>query len=422
MLFVDMITMQINYLYNSGTMIIEKQRLSKIILILLIVFTLAVLPAVCSNTSPPQDELTENTGIPAPTYPTEKPDITIPADFTLSDFAGTYTGEKVALTENTENWLFTGCEVQVSTDNIEIRECCFENTRVILSDVNDVTFNRSIFQNLYQYEQVALGVYDCRNTKVDRCQFNDNYIGLGIHGSSVEVKGCRFMRNNGHNALVIGEGSVARVEGSYFYGSFRHAALVMNREGHPDASVIISNNYIDQTGEDALDFEDYRSASPSIVSNNIITNTGWAAVLVEYNSWSANIAIEGNWIENTGIDWELPIHPLQPEPFQRGGGQGILVEDSSGVSVFNNMMTGAGGSGIEVRNSRNIRLQGNGINCKEVGIGVYCYYEGALHRAFSPLSREDAGCSEVVTSNNTIINAKEPYDVDEGSKLTGEGE
>lgn len=403
-------------------MVFGKHGAGKFFCAILLILLMMPVAVACSNKSPSQSDLAENTETPTPTYPVEKPDIIIPADFTLSGFTSTYIDEKVTLTENTKNCLFAGCEVQVSTDDIEISECCFENTRVILNDASNVAFEHDIFQNLYQFEQVALGVYDCRDIKINGCQFNDNYIGLGIHGSCAEVENCRFMRNNGHNALVIGEGSIARVEENYFYSSFRHAALVMNREGNPDASVIFSHNYIDQTGEDAINFEDFRNASPSVVSNNIITNAGWVAVLVEYNSWAANITIEGNWIENTGIDWELPVHSLQPESFQRGGGQGILVEDSSGVSVFNNMITGAGGSGIEVRNSRDIRLRGNGIDCTEVGIGVYCYYEGALHRAFSPLSREDAGCSEVVSSNNIIINAKEPYDVDEGSKLTGEGE
>ncbi|GAI40266.1 unnamed protein product, partial [marine sediment metagenome] len=57
----------------------------------------------------------------------------------------------------------------------------------------------------------------------------------------------RFTDNNGHNALVIGEGSSATVKGNYFYGSFPHAVLIMNREGVPGAEVDISDNIIDQT-------------------------------------------------------------------------------------------------------------------------------------------------------------------------------
>jgi parallel beta-helix repeat protein len=248
--------------------------------------------------------------------------------------------------------------------------------------------------------------------------FVGNYIGLIIHFSSIEIVDNRFEDNNGRNALVVSGGSSAIVKGNYFYGSFPHAIMIMNRGEAPEAKVIISGNIIDQTGEDAIDFEDYRNAAPSIVSNNLITNSGWAAVVVEYNSWQSNITVENNWIENTGIDWKLPTHSLQPESFGPGWGHGILVEDSNQVRIINNRILSAAENGIEIRNSQEVEITGNGIDCNQAGIGVYRYNEYSLYREFSPLSEENAGDSQVIADNNVIYSAQKDYDVDESCQFT----
>ena len=291
------------------------------------------------------------------------------------------------------------------------------NSTVSIAHRSNIVFDRVIFKELNQYEKAALNLYNCSDVTVRKSHFLRNYIGLGIHGSSATVVANRFEDNNGHNALVVGEGSSADVAGNYFYGSFPHAILVLNREGSPEAKIDISHNLFDQTGEDAIDFEDYRGAAPSSVSNNVITNTGWAAVVVEYNSWEANISIADNWIEGTGIDWKLPTHPLQPDQFQGGWVHGILVEDSSKVRIMNNRIISAAGNGIEVKNGRDVTVEGNGISCSEVAIGVHRYQEASVYRSFSPLAQENADGSRVTAGGNIIYAAQEDYDVDEGSRL-----
>jgi len=352
------------------------------------------------------------------TFPEGRPSLPVPEEFDLTDFVATHEGEKVTLTQNTTNHLFNDCEVCITTDNIKVSESKFVNSRIIVSNATSVTFERVIFRELKQYEQTSLVISNSRDITVDKCQFVSNYIGAGIHSSSVNINKCRFEHNNGHNALVIGEGSSANVEGNYFYGSFPHAMLIMNRGGESDTMVNISRNYIDQTGEDAIDFEDYRNAAPSNVAHNIITNSGWSAVVIEYNSWQSNITVENNWIENTGIDWTLPTHDLQPERFQSGWGHGILVEDSTQVRIRNNRILSAAENGIEIRNSREVVLAGNGIDCSQAGIGVYRYNEYSLHRDFSPLSEENAGSSQVRADNNVIYLAQMDYDVDESCQFT----
>ncbi len=371
----------------------------------LVFLTLALLS--CESTTPSISH----------SFPTDKPALNVPVVFTLDSPNEVFRGEKVNLDSDVADALFEDCEVWLISDDITMVRTEFRNSQVFVAERSNVAFDRVIFRDLNQYEKAALNVSDSSNVSVRNCQFLNNYIGLGIHSSSAEVIQTRFEKNNGHNALVIGEGSSVQVRENYFYASFPHAMLIMNREDSPQAQVEISHNLIDQTGEDAIDFEDYRNASPSIVSDNVVTNTGWSAIIVEYNSWQANVTIERNWIEGTGIEWELPAHDLQPELFQLGWGHGILVEDSSVVVVASNRIMSAAENGIEVRNGRDITLQGNSIDCSGVGIGVYRYGDYALHREFSPVTEENAGDSQVLAIDNVIDNASDDYDVDRLSEL-----
>jgi len=46
------------------------------------------------------------------------------------------------------------------------------------------------------------------------------------------------------------------------------------------------------------------------------------------------------------------------------------------ISVLN---VSATENGIEIRNSRDVVVEGNGIDCKQMGIGVYRHNEYSLH-------------------------------------------
>ena len=350
-------------------------------------------------------------------FPSEPPDITIPLKFELGAQLSTIYGQKINFNGSIENQRFHSCEVYIIGQGLMIRNCEFIDSTVYIIDSRDILFERVIFSDLNKYEQAALSINNSHNIVIRECQFAANYIGLGIHGSSVGVFGNRFEGNNGHNALVIGEGSSAEVSGNYFYGSFPHAILVLNREGTEQAAVDIHHNFINQTGEDAIDFEDYRGSGTSRISANIITNSGWSAIVVEYNSWEANITIQDNWIESTGILWELPVHSLQPDRFQPGWGHGILVEDSSQISILNNRIILAAENGIEITNGKDITVIGNGITCSQVGIGLHSFNESSLHRDFSPLKPENAGGSQAIVGNNTIFEAEKDCEVDEFSQL-----
>lgn len=352
-----------------------------------------------------------------PPFPTERPDLAIPDKFELTEPLTVVQDQKVEIDSDIVNHSFQNCDVWIDSNDLQIVSSEFVNCPVNIAHRSNIVFDRVIFKELNQYEKATLNVYECHDVIIRNCQFINNYIGLGVHSSTAKIEANRFEGNNGHNALLIGEGSSAEVVGNYFYGSFPHAILILNREGSVEARVDITRNFIDQTGEDAIDFEDYRNAAPSSVSDNIITNTGWSALIVEYNSWQANIILEHNWIEGTGIDWELPTHPLQPDYFQHGWAHGILIEDASTVRVINNRILSAAENGIEVINSRDVTVEGNGISCSQTGIGAHQYQESSLYRSFSPLAQDDANGSQVTASGNIIYEAQKDYDVDEQSQL-----
>jgi parallel beta-helix repeat protein len=386
----------------------------KICLVILALSALVLLIEGCTGKS---DYYTTSEPEPLITFPETKPDLNMPVQFELQNLTTTLTMQTVEINQSVENYEFQDCEVWLKADGIEISNCLFENSIVFIDEITNIVFNRVILQNLNQYERATLNINNSQTIVIRNSKFIGNYIGLSIHSSDVEIIANRFKNNNGHNALVIGEGSTAIVTGNYFYGNYPHAILIMNREAAPEAVIDINENIIDQTGEDAIDFEDYRNAAPSVVSNNIITNSGWSAVLIEYNSWQSNITVEDNWIENTGIDWKLPTHNLQTDSFQPGWGHGILVEDSDQVNILNNRILSSAENGIEIRNGRYVRITGNGIDCSKAGIGAYRYNEHSFHKDFSPLAEENAGDSQVIAKNNVIYSVQRDYDINTSCQL-----
>jgi hypothetical protein len=343
---------------------------------------------------------------PIPLFPSELPDFTIPEECNITDFEEQFSGQKLTFSQDISRAFFKDCEVWIESQRISITNTVFENCRVYVCDSAGIVFDNVAFRYQDIYEQAALSINESENVTINNCCFTENYIGLGIHSSDVSVRSCRFVKNNGHNAITIGEGSIAEVLNSYFFGSFPHAILAMNREDSIHANVQIIGNLIEQTGEDAIDFEDYRNAAPSTVSGNIIRNTGCSAILVEYNSWNSNISIENNWIESTGIEWYEEIHPQQTEVYSPGSGQGIMIEDSSMVNIKANRIHLAGENGISIRNGRDVTIANNGIDCAGTAIAAFNYSPSSFNRPNSPLSLENAGVSSVVAWDNVVFNAE----------------
>jgi hypothetical protein len=223
-------------------------------LIPIIVLILLLLMACAGNEIPATSE--------TPPFPIERPNLIIPDKFELTEPLTVIQDQKVEIDSNIINHSYQNCEVWIASDNLEIVNSEFVNSPINIAYNNDIVYDGVIFKELNQYEKSALSVYECHDVIIRNCQFINNYIGLGVHSSTAKIEANRFEGNNGHNALLIGEGSSAEVVGNYFYGSFPHAMLILNREGSTETWVDIHQNLIDQTGQDAIYFEDYRNAAP----------------------------------------------------------------------------------------------------------------------------------------------------------------
>ena len=155
-----------------------------------------------------------------PPFPAAQPEISVPAEFKLSGPFTTWQDQKVNIDSNISHRLFRNCEVQIVSDNVVISDSSFENSVVLIDVKSNVVFDRVIFRDLNQYEKTTLSVNNSRGIVVRDCRFVNNYIGLGVHGSSAEVLSNRFEGNNGHNALMIGEGSSVKVRGELLLRQF----------------------------------------------------------------------------------------------------------------------------------------------------------------------------------------------------------
>ena len=207
--------------------------------------------------------------------------------------------------------------------------------------------------------------------------------------------------------------------------------MITNREGNPLVQLDIYGNVFDRNIEDAVNFEDFSGqVEVTLVRGNLFNGTGWAGVSVEYNSWDANIVIEGNYINSNGLLVEdiledgrptsvYPAHSHQSEPYSAGWGHGIMLEDCSGVIVARNVIVSNAESGIDVKNARDIVVENNTIALNRVGVYVAGYQKSSLIRDFSPLALVDSGFSEMTEARNSVfLNVEENWLVEEGSTVS----
>jgi len=213
-----------------------------------------------------------------------------------------------------------------------------------------------------------------------------------------------------------------------------YSSLIRRRPTGAHARV--HDNLFDRNIEDAINFEDFGgSRLVTRVYGNRINGTGWAGITVEYDSWGANIVIEDNYIDDNGLLTEetldeegrperlFPAHGHQPEPYTPGWGHGIKLEDYSGVIFGGNAIISNAGSGVGIKNARNVTLEENTMALNRIGLSVMGYQESSLHREHSPISSEDAGVSIVTVGSKRIFdNAEGALYVEEGSQLTRDGE
>lgn len=377
-------------------------------------------------------------GCDSSTTATPKPEIPPPLRLsppelvTLPVLDQTFSNQIIQVVEDVRGTLFQNCTLEVWGENgITITDSMFINSRIYIGESQYFQFSNNVIRDFYVWEEPAINIHASKHILIDHNEIKNNSIGVAISESSdTEIRDNIFEANNQHNALVL-SGTSADVHGNVFLFNFPHAMLIMNQAADPSVQVNIYSNIFDRNIEDAINFEDFRGSNQiSRVYNNRVTGTGWAGINVEYNSWNANLIIEDNYIDSNGLMTDeimgeggqlISIYPPpgdQPDPYSPGWKHGIKIEDASGVIVRGNVIVDNQGNGIDIKNSREITLEGNFVTRNVCGVSVMKHLESSLTRGFSPIDEKNAGYSFVTRIDNIVFdNIEEDWFVEEGSHL-----
>ncbi len=370
-----------------------------------------------------------NSAVPRP------PTLDLPSPFSLTDFVERHDGEEISVTGDIASQYFSNCTLRLhGFSDVTVAGCMFEGSRIHVVDCVNVSLVGNVFHDHYVWEDPAVLVQGVHGLRFTGNMVVNNSVGMAVHGGSdMEVSFNVFEANDQHNAIMGLDTDGAAIHNNVFRYNYPHALMVMNREGDPAVRLDIYWNLFELNIEDAVNFEDFRGAAePTYVRENIVNGTGQAGINVEYNSWGANIVIEGNYIANNGLlndellDEEgrptglYPYHVHQPEPYSEGWKHGVKLEDCSGVALVNNTIVGNAGSGIDCVNARDVTIFGNTVQGNGVGISARPYDEGSLIRGFSPLLEEDAGVSSLSVRDNVVEDNERDWYVEEGCRVVNQ--
>jgi parallel beta-helix repeat protein len=348
------------------------------------------------------------------------PQLIPPSRVVLPNLTTICVNDTAIINEDVERVRFVNCTVRISRDGIRVAKSEFVGSQLLIQNHSNLVFADNVFRNFEEHEQPAVVVENSENATFEHSEFLSNFMAMDIHSSpGIVVKKSLFSRNYGHNALAVDGGSRVLVDNSFFDYNYPHAILVLNRDADPDAWVGVIESVFDHNVEDAINFEDFRGArDQSVVASNHIVYTAWSGLNIEYNSWDANILVDGNFISGSGESHTtFPSLPSKDE-WHDGWEHGIRLEDSGGIIIRGNIIVNNQGNGVDVRNSRDIILENNYITENEYGLALWNYDEASLTRGTSPLGRDDAGSSELAIKGGQIFGNREDIFVEEGSILT----
>jgi len=363
------------------------------------------------------------------------PTLDLPSPFSLTDFVERHEGEEISVTGDVASQCFSNCTLRLhGFSGVTVAGCMFEGSRIHVVDCVNVSLAGNVFRDHYVWEDPAVLIQGAHGLRFTGNMVVNNSVGMVVRGGSdLELSFNVFEANDQHNAVMGLDSHGAAVHNNVFRYNYPHALMVMNREEDPAVRLDIYENLFELNVEDAVNFEDFRGAAePTMVRRNIVNGTGQAGINVEYNSWGANIVIEGNYIADNGmltdelLDEEgrptrlYPSHLHQPEPYSEGWRHGVKLEDCSGVALVNNTISGNAGSGIDCVNARDVTLVGNMVSGNGVGVSVRPYDEEALIREFSPLLEEDAGVSCLSVSDNVVEENERDWYVEEGCRVANQ--
>jgi hypothetical protein len=317
----------------------------------------------------------------------------------------------IVLDADTSGARFDGCLVRVVGAGVTITGSEFIGSRVQIESVSHVVFANNVVHDYRVHETAAVVVSNCSDVEISHNHVYSNAVGLGVGESrDVVLQDNVFERNYQHNAVSLYKSS-AEIRGNVFRYNYPHAILAHFVPERGPTSVSVTGNLFDMNIEDAIDFEDWRDASDrSSIAGNVIYRTNWAGINVEYNSWNANIRIEGNYVAESGYPIEeFPRGMPGSEQWSDGWQDAVKLEDCSGVVVAGNVLVHNRGSGVDVSNCRDVALTDNVVAENGVGLRIGGPNRGSFTRDVSPLQQEDASPSEVICADNELWGNGEDY-------------
>lgn len=372
------------------------------------------------------------------TYPIPTPHpVATPEPVSTPQPTTEYTDQTLQITEDVRGARFENCTLEVQeADGLVIAGNVLVNSRIVVRNSSDVTIADNVIQDYYDVPDAVIRAYDSPRFTVEHNYVADNTGGMYMVGCpGTVIRRNIFERNDQKSGIILFAPAGVTVEGNLFRHNKPNAIYILSPDGNPGVQFDIRDNLITANVGDAIKVQTFRSSRTSHIRRNHITLSGWAGINIEWNSWNANIVIEGNYIDHSGmltadiLDEEgraIAIYPNREDglPYRPAGwGHGIRLEDCSGIVLRDNVIVNNRGNGVDVRNGRGITMEGDFISRNEIGLRLGRFHESALTRQQSPLSPENAGDSRVALARPTLVgNRMHDVLVEQGSGFDGEAE
>lgn len=391
---------------------------SHILFVLLVIANVAVYWAMGARIAAERTGGADARALPIPT----PPPLATPEPVPLPQPTAEYKDQTLQITEDVRGARFENCTLEVQdARGLVISGNLLVNSRIVVKNSADVTIADNVIRDYYNTPDAVIRAYDSPRFLVQHNFIADNTGGIYMVGCpGAVIRQNIFEGNDQKSGVILYAPDGAKVQGNLFRYNYPNAVYILNPDGAAHAQFDILDNTMTANVGDAIKIQTYSSSRTSRIQGNRITLSGWAGINIEWNSWDANIVIEGNYIDHSGmltvdiLDEEgrptsiYPAHEHQTAPYGPAGWrEGVRLEDCSGIVLRDNVIVNNGGNGVDIRNGRGIVIDGGLISRNAIGLRLGRFRESSLTRPMSPLAPEDAGDSRVSLTDPTIANNRQ---------------
>ncbi len=333
-----------------------------------------------------------------------------------------YKDQTLAITEDVRGARFENCTLEVQdAHGLVISGNLLVNSRIVVHDSADVTIADNVVRDYYNAPDAVIRAYDSPRFVVEHNYIADNSGGIYMVGCpGTVIRRNIFEGNDQKSGIILYAPAGVKVEDNLFRYNSPSAIYILNPDGENYAQFDILDNLITANVGDGLRIQAFSSSRTSRIQGNRVTLSGGPGLIIEYNCWDANIVIENNYIDHSGmltaniLDEEgrptsiYPAHENQAAPYRPAVSRdGIRLEDCSGIVLRDNVIVNNGGNGVDIRNGRGIVMEGNFISRNAIGLRLGKFLESSLTRSQFPLAPENAGDSRVRLTSPTIVNNRQ---------------